>query len=198
MDEIAHSPRLPSLKGWALCVALLLGPSVLVWTVRLAALASGCAPTAGLCHGMALGAGLRDALNLAWVVSTSSILLVGLSLAATLLAFRAHRPLTGTLSMLALPLLAPMLPLLAVLFSRHDGCTLSSDGFGACDLWGAAMGMSFHTAAIARDVVFSIFPYTFALTMMLGVLGFCFARPKTPSEPHPMAHMGDRDDDPFQ
>jgi hypothetical protein len=197
MDEISHSPRLSSLKGWSLCAAVLLGPSVLVWTVRLAALASGCTPGPGLCRGLPLGAGLRDALDLAWVVPTSPLLLVALSLAATLLAFRARRPLTGTLSMLALPILTPMLPIVAVLFSRYDSCAISSDGLGACELWGAAMGMSFHNAAIARDVIFSIFPYTFALTMMLGVLGFCFARPKLPTQAQQAASMR-HDDEPFE
>ena len=82
-----------------------------------------------------------------------------------------------------------MLPILAVLFSRYDGCAVSPDGIGSCELWGASMGMAFHNAAIARDTVFGIVPYTFALTVMLGVLGFFFARPKASPEPHPMAKM---------
>lgn len=170
-------------------MAVLIGPSVLVWTVRLTALFAGCEPGPGLCRGMALGAGLRDTLGLAWVVSTNSLLLMALSLAATLLAFRACRPLIGTLSLVALPILAPMLPILAVLVSRSDGCAVSTDALGSCQLWGAGMGMSFHNAATARDVVYSIFPYTFALALMLGVLGFFFARPKAPPAPHPMAQM---------
>ena len=187
--EENHLSRGPSLRPWALCVAVMIGPSLLVWTVRLSALFAGCAPGPGACHGIPLGAGLRDALNLAWVVSTSSLLLVGLSLAATLLAFRAYRPLTGTLSLLSLPILTPMLPILVVLSARYDGCAVSPDGIGSCALWGASMGMAFHNAAIARDTVFGIVPYTFALTVMLGVLGFFFARPKAPPEPHPMAKM---------
>ncbi len=179
---------LHTLRPWALVVAVLLGPSVLVWTVRLTALFAGCGPGPGRCHGMALGAGLRDTLGLAWVVSTSPMLLMGLALAATLLAFRTCRPLLGTLSLLALPIFTPMLPILAVLASRYDGCAVSTDAFGSCQLWGAGMGMSFHNAAIACDVVYSIVPYTFALAVMLGILGFCFARPKAPA-PHPMAQM---------
>lgn len=177
------------MRPWALCVAVMLGPSLLVWTVRLSALFAGCAPGPGRCHGVPLGAGLRDALNLSWVVSTSSLLLVGLSLAAMLFAFRACRPLTGTLSLLALPILTPMLPILAVLSARYDGCAVSPDGIGSCALWGATMGMAFHNAEIARDTVFGIVPYTVALTFMLGVLGFFFARPKPPPEPHPMVKM---------
>lgn len=189
--------RGPTLTPWALCVAVLLGPGILVWTVRLGALVAGCAPGADLCRGTPLGAGLRDALNLAWVVPTSPLLLVGLSLAAMLLAFRAFRPLTGTLSLLVLPISTALIPILAVLSARYEGCAVSADALGNCQLWGAAMGMSFHNAEIARDVIFGIFPYTVALTMMLGVLGFFFARPKPPAETSAMEKMrhnlGDND-----
>ncbi len=180
---------LPSLKPWALIVAVMIGPAVLVWTVRLTALFAGCAPGPGLCRGMPLGAGLRDALNLSWVISSNSLLLVGLSLAATLFAFRACRPLAGTLSLLGLPILAPMLSILAVLSARYSGCVVSSEVLSGCQLWGADMGLSLHDATVARDVVYGVVPYTFALTVMLGVLGFCFARPKAPPEPPPMARM---------
>jgi hypothetical protein len=181
--------RRPTLRPWALVVAVLVGPSVLVWTVRLTALFAGCSPGPQQCHAMALGAGLRDTLGLAWVVSTNSLLLAGLSLTATLLAFRACRPLVGTLSLLTLPILTPMLPIVAVLASRYDGCAVSTDAFGSCRLWGANMAMSFHDATIARDVVYSTVPYTFALAVMLGILGFFFARPKETPAPHPMAQM---------
>ena len=167
-----------SLRAWALCVAVLIGPSVLVWAVRLTALFTGCAPGPGLCHGMTLGAGLRDTLGLAFLVASNAWLVVGLSLAATLIAFRACRPLLGTLSLASLPILAPMLPILAVLASRYHGC--SADTIGSCQMWGAAMGFTFRDAAAAREVLYSIYPYTFALTVMLGIIGFCFARPKPP------------------
>jgi len=188
MDEI-NASRAPSLTPWALCVTVLLGPALLVWAVRLAALFTGCAPGPDVCHGVPFGAGLRDALALNWVITTSGLLLIGLSLAATLLAFRAYRPLLGTLTLLVMPILAPILPIVAVLASRYDGCAVSNDAIGSCQLWGASMGMSFHNAAIARDVVYAIVPYTFSLAVMLGVLGFCFARPKAPPEPHGMAQM---------
>jgi hypothetical protein len=106
-----------------------------------------------------------------------------------LFAFRICRPLLGTLTMLVMPILAPILPILAVLASRYPDCAVSNDAIGSCQLWGAAMGMSFHNAAIARDVVYAIVPYSFALAAMLGVLGFCFARPKAPRELQAMAKM---------
>lgn len=174
---------------WALCVAVLIGPAMLVWFVRIVALAAGCAPGPALCRGLPIGAGLRDALNLSWAMSNNSLFLIGVSILATLLAFRAWRPLLGTLTLLVLPVLSMLLPLLAVLASRYADCPVSSDGIGSCQLWGAAMGVSFHNAAVARDTIYNVVPYTFALTVMLGVLGFCFARPKAPPPEHPMAHM---------
>jgi hypothetical protein len=187
--ELGQLPKRPSLTPWAVCVLLLLGPALLVWIVRATAFAAQCAPGPDPCHGMALGAGLRDTLMLSWAVSTNTLFLVGLSVIATLAAFRAWRPMLGTLTMLLLPILAPVLPILAVLLSRYDDCPVSTDGIGSCMLWGASMGMSFHNAPIARDLVYGIVPYTFALTVMLGVLGFFFARPRRLPPPHPMAHM---------
>jgi hypothetical protein len=174
---------------WTLCVVVLLGPSLLVWAVRAFAFAVQCDPGPAPCHGLPLGAGLRDALALSWSVSTSTLLVVGLSIVATLVAFRACRPLLGMISMLLLPILSPVLPMIAVLVSRYEDCPVSTDGIGSCELWGASMGMSFHNAAIARDFVYGIVPYTFALAVMLGLLGFFFARPRTASPLHPMQQM---------
>ena len=188
MDENPNPAR--SLLPWALCLAVLLAPGLLVWAVRLFALIAACAPGPGLCRGLALGAGLRDALMLAWLVATNAFLLIALSLAAALFAFRVCRPMTGTLSLLILPVASPLLPILAVLSARYDGCVISSDGVGNCLLWGATMGMSFHNAAIAHDVLFSVLPFSFALTVMLGVLGFVFARPK-PTGGHASASLHD-------
>lgn len=188
-DEIPSKPA-PKLTPWALCVAMLLGPSLLVWFVRLVTLAAGCAPGPDLCRGVAFGAGLRDALNLSWAVSTNTPFLIALSIVATLCAFRAWRPMLGTVSLLLLPVLSLLLPMLAVLASRYDDCAVSSDAIGSCQLWGSAMGMSFHNAALAPDIIYGVVPYTFSLTLMLGVLGFFFARPRPRQPVHPMAHMG--------
>jgi hypothetical protein len=179
----------PTLTPWAISVAVLLGPAALVWIVRAVGYAAQCAPGPALCHGMPLGAGLRDALSLSWAVSLNTWFLIGLSIFATLAAFRAYRPMLGTLTLLLLPILSLVLPMIAVLVSRYEDCPVSSDGIGSCMLWGAAMGMSFHNAAMARDLVYGIVPYTFALTVMLGLLGFFFAHPKPPAPPTPMEQM---------
>ena len=197
-EEIPKPVQKVTLTPWGLCVTVLLGPALLVWIVRGAAFAAQCEPGPGLCAGMPIGAGLRDALLLAWMVSTDALLLIGLSILATLAAFRACRPLLGTLSLLLLPILSPVLPMIAVLVSRYEDCPVSTDGIGSCVLWGASMGMSFHTAAIARDFVYGIVPYTFALTVMLGLLGFFFARPRAPAPPHPMEQMRRMTDGTFQ
>ena len=151
-----------ALTIWGVCVALLLGPSLLVWIVRGAAFAVQCEPGPELCHGMMLGGGLRDALMLAWGISTNVFFLIAVSIAATLL----------------LPILAPVLPMLAVVSSRYDDCSVNSDGIGDCTLWGAQMGMSFHTAASVPDILYALTPFSFALTLMLGLLGWFFARPR--------------------
>ncbi len=199
MEVGLHTDNRRSLTPWAICVLLLLGPSLLVWIVRLTAFAAQCAPGPQPCHGIPLGGGLRDALTLSWTVSTNTLFLIAVSIVATLAAFRAYRPMLGTLTLLLLPVLSLVLPMLAVLFSRYEDCPVSTDGIGSCMLWGASMGMSFHTAAQARDIVYGIVPYTFSLTVMLGVLGFFFARPRHVPPPHPMAQMrrfGDDDESP--
>jgi len=191
MDETEIPTKAaPTLTPWALCVAVLLGPAVLVWFVRIVTLAAQCAPGPGLCHGVAFGAGLRDTLALSWLVSTNAPVLIALSILATLLAFRAYRPMLGTLTLLLLPVLSLLLPMLAVLSARYEDCPVSTDAIGSCQLWGASMGMSFHNAALARDIIYAVVPYTFSLTVMLGVLGFFFARPPKVKPPHSMAHMG--------
>lgn len=186
-EETTRNGR--TLTPWALCLAVLLGPAMLVWFVRVVALAAGCAPGPGLCRGLPLGAGLRDTLTLSWAVCNNTAFLIGVSILATLLAFRACRPMLGTLTLLTLPVASLLLPLLAVYVTRYGDCPVSTDGIGSCLLWGASMGMSFHNAAVARDIVYNVLPYTFSLTVMMGVLGFVFARPKAAPPPHPMAHM---------
>jgi hypothetical protein len=192
MEGLEQNPKNKhvALTIWGVCVSLLLGPSLLVWIVRSAAYAVQCEPGPALCHGMMLGGGLRDALMLAWGVSTNTLFLVIVSIAATLAAFAAHRPLTGTLSLLLLPILALVLPMIAVLTARHGDCAVNSDGIGNCTLWGAQMGMSFHTAASVPDIIYGLMPYSFSLTLMLGLLGFFFARPRVDrSVPHLSAQM---------
>ncbi|MDE2184772.1 MAG: hypothetical protein KGJ78_17295 [Alphaproteobacteria bacterium] len=191
MEELGtpKSSKFNALMLWGLCVAVLLGPSVLVWTVRGAAYAANCAPGPQLCQGMPLGGGLRDALDLAWSIDTNMTILIGGSIIATLAAFFARKPMLGTLSLLLLPILSPVLPMLAVLASRYPDCPVSTDGIGSCLLWGSQMGMTFHTAAGVQDIIYAMFPYTFSLTLMLGLLGWFFARPREHAPPHAMAQM---------
>jgi ABC-type microcin C transport system permease subunit YejB len=169
---------------------LLLGPSLLVWIVRGVAYAAQCHPGPELCQGMMLGSGLRDTLALAWGVSTNTFFLIAVSIAATLAAFTARRPLLGTLSLLLLPILALVLPMFAVLTAHYNDCAVNNDGIGNCTLWGAQMGMSFHTAATVPDIIYGLMPFSFSLTLMLGLLGFFFARPRGHrSPPHLGAQM---------
>lgn len=189
-QELHSHHRHTALTIWGVCVTLLLGPSVLVWIVRGTAYGIHCVPGPDLCHGMSLGGGLRDTLSLAWAVSTNTFFLVATSIIATLAAFFARRPILGTLSLLFLPIMALVIPMLAVFTAKYDDCPVSSDGIGNCTLWGAQMGMSFHTAASVPDIIYGITPYSFALALMLGLLGWFFARPREQApKPHLSAQM---------
>lgn len=175
-DEAAR-PSLPyPICLWALGAGLLIGPSVLVWIVRLAAL--GCEPGPGLCHGLALGGGLRDTLALAWVIGSNTFLALVIALGSAVLALSVRRPLMASMGLLLLPIAAVALPSLAVVLSTYAGCQINEDGIGDCVLWGAKMGMSFHEAAVASSALYDTVPYSFALALMVGTIGFVFFRPK--------------------
>jgi hypothetical protein len=163
---------------WAICVAILIVPSLLVLFVRGTALALSCAPGPEVCHGLPLGGGLRDALNLAWFIAMDTFLSIAIAFLGALAALKARRPLMAALTMLVLPVLALVLPWLAVFTSLYPDCAPNEEGVGECVLWGAKMGMSVHNAAIAESVVFNIVSYTFALALMIGAIGLLFFRPR--------------------
>ena len=171
--------RHTALGIWAFMAAVFLLPSLLVWIVRATALALACAPGPQPCHGIALGGGLRDTLNLAWLGGTNTSFLVLLGIAAAITALCARRPLMAALSALVLPICALVLPTLAVFASTYNGCAVNEGGVGDCRLWGAQMGMSFHTAAMAPWLLYDIVPYAFAAAIMLGLIGWMFCREKT-------------------
>jgi len=158
------------------CAAVLLAPSLLVWFVRGVGLAAQCAPGPELCRGMTLGGGLRDTLDLAWILGSDTLLIVLIALVAAIAALCARRPLLAGLSLLLFPVAAVLLPMLAVSISRFDGCQVNESGVGDCVLWGAHMGMSLHRAAIANSALFDMVPYSFALALMIGAIGFLFFR----------------------
>jgi hypothetical protein len=161
---------------WLACTALLLAPSLLVWIVRGVAMAAQCVPGPDLCRGMTLGGGLRDTLDLSWILGSDMLLLVLISLVAAVAALCARRPLLAGLSLLLLPIAAVLLPIFAVSFSRFDGCQVNESGVGDCVLWGAHMGMSMHQAAIANGALLDMAPYSIALALMVGAIGFLFFR----------------------
>lgn len=171
-DEVpARVKRHTALNIWAACVAILLGPSLLVWIVRAVALGAQCAPGPDPCHGMMLGGGLRDSLSLAWTIGANMTILITLSLTAAIACLVVRRPLMAALSLLLLPPLALILPMLAVYISMYPDCPVSEAGIGDCTLWGAQMGMSFHAAASVQGLIFGFVPFTFALALMLGAIG---------------------------
>ena len=199
MDEEvpARVQRHTALNIWAACVAILLGPSLLVWIVRGVALGLHCAPGPELCHGMALGGGLRDALFLAWSVGTNTLILIALSLIAAVAALFARRPLIAALGLLLLPPLSLILPMAAVGSAMYPGCPVSEAGIGDCTLWGAQMGMSFHTAAAVQGLIYGFVPYTTALALMLGAIGM-FLMHARPASGHATANPHSISDDRFR
>lgn len=188
MERYEGEPRSQSRpyasRGWWLCAALLLGPSLLVWLVRLSALGMGCEPGPDLCRGIAVGVGLREALDLAWVVGSNSLASIAIAFAAAVLALKLRRALMASLSLMILPLAALVLPTLAVHTALYSGCEASAAGVGNCQLWGAQMGLSLQRAAMAPWIIYAIVPYSFALAFMIGAIGMLFFR-KRPESPTP-------------
>lgn len=174
-DQPVREPRI-AMRVWLLCAAILIGPSILVWTIRGIALAFSCMPGTGTCHGFDLGGALRLALNAAWFVGDNTFVALMIGFAASIAALFARRPLLAGLSVLLLPLGALMLPKYAVALSTYNGCPVNDAGVGDCLLWGSHMGMSFHRAALVPGLIYDVFPYSFALAMMVGVIGFIFCR----------------------
>jgi hypothetical protein len=179
-DEVRGRARSPVvLIVFILCLTVLLGPSLLVWVIRGVGFAAQCAPGPDLCKGMTLGGGLRDALSLSWGVGTDTLLVLVLTTIIAISCFAARRIVTGVLCLLLLPVLPSVLPMLAVFVSRFDGCEINADGVGDCTLWGAQMGRSFHMAAAVPDMIYGFVPYSFALALMIGLVGWFLARSKT-------------------
>ncbi len=182
-EEPPPAPSVPyALCVWVFCVALLVGPSVLIWLVRITALAAGCAPGPQLCRGMTMGGGLRDTLQLAWLIGSDALIGVVIALAAAVAALTIRKPLMAALSLLVLPLASILLPAIAVGISTYEGCQSNEDGIGDCSLWGAKMGMSFHTAAIAYASLYDAAPYILAVATMVAAIGFVFFRPRPANE----------------
>ncbi len=182
MHHFDPAPPPPPRKGaigvLIACAVLLLAPSFLVWFVRLIALAMQCAPGPGLCRGQALGGGLRDALDLAWIAGANPLIALTIAFGGSVAAMIARRPLAAGLSLLLLPIAAVILPTVAVGLSTYDGCQVNEAGVGDCTLWGAQMGMAFHTAARVPGMIYDIAPYSFALALMIGAIAFLFFRPE--------------------
>lgn len=173
---------------WTACIAALLGPSLIVWMIRGVAYATSCQPGPNACGSSLLGESLRYALSLAWVLPNNSLLLITIAIGATVAGFFMRRPLIAALCLLVLPIAALLVPMFAVYSAMYPGCDVNIDGVGNCTLWGAHMGMSFHTAAAVQGMVYDLAPYSFSLALMLGLLGWFFSQPR-PARPHATARM---------
>ena len=74
--------------------------------------------------------------------------------------------------------------MLAVYVSRYRGCDINPDGIGVCMFWGTAMGKAFHTAATVPDLIYGFVPYSFAIALIVGVVGWFVTRSRAISRPH--------------
>jgi len=161
---------------WLAIAAALLGPALLAWGVRGFAFVLSCEPGPAICHGMPLGNYLHSLLDLAWLIGTNTFETLMVALAAAIAALFAKRPLFAALTLLALPLAALILPSFAVFYSTYADCMPNEAGVGDCVLWGSHMGMAFHRAAMAPWIIYAIMPFAFALSLMVGAIGFVFCR----------------------
>jgi hypothetical protein len=181
--EIEQSRRRIAALVIGLCLTVLLGPSLLVWAVRGAGFVTGCAAGAQPCHGAMLGWGLQASLTLAWLIGTNVVLLIALAIITAAACFATRRPLAGGMALLFMPILPSLLPMLAVYLSRYPGCDINPDGIGTCMFWGTPMGRAFHTAATVPDLIYSFAPYSFAIALVVGVIGWFLMRSKATSRP---------------
>ena len=132
---------------------------------------------------MTLGGGLRDTLAFSWVIGSSTFLALLIALVSAVPPLSVRKPLMAAMGLLLLPISAVLLPIVAVYVSMYDGCQINEDGIGDCVLWGAKMGMSFHEAAVTSTNLIDTVPYSFALALMVGAVGFIFFRPKGRAKP---------------
>jgi len=129
------------------------------------------------------GSGLQTSLTLAWWIGTHVVLLIALSIITAAACFAMRRPVAGGTSLLFLPILPSVLPMLAVYLSRYPGCDINPDGIGTCMFWGTPMGKAFHTAATVPDLIYSFAPYSFAIALVAGVIGWFLMRSKATNRP---------------
>jgi hypothetical protein len=187
-QELPRSPRVPpALYVWAVCAGVLIGPSLLVWLVRLLALATHCGPGPDPCGGMILGIPMRDTLGLASAFGSDQALGLAIAFAAAIAALWLRRPLLACLSVLILPICAVELPALAVDLSTYGACQVSEDGPLPCALWGADVGPIFHRTALAAATFYDTVPYATALALMVAVIGYAFLRPRPAGRHSPQA-----------
>ena len=177
-----HSPCRAT-RIWLVLSLGLLAPSIGVWLLRGTAFAFHCVPGPQPCSAlpawMPLGQSLRGALDLAWALALNDNLLLAGGIAAAVAALCARRPVAAFVSAVSLAPASLLLPVLAVSSATYAGCAANEGGVGDCRLWGTSMGMSFHNAAVAPWVLYTLAPYCAAAAVMLGLVGLIFVRRRT-------------------
>ena len=168
--------RVLACRIWWFGLAALLVPAAVAWIFRGVGYALHCAPQAATCipapfTGM-LGFALKGTLDLAWFVGATPPMTLGLTVFTGLAAVVAAHPARAAGTMFAAPLMALLLPVGLVGVSTYEGCIVNENGLGNCVLWGANMGMTFHRAAIAPELIYSYTPLAVSGALVAGFLGW--------------------------
>jgi hypothetical protein len=176
-DEVKRNGAAAVAMGiWFAGLAVMLVPAIVAWIVRVVGYAVHCEPSAPQCLGSPfdaiLGAILRGSLDLSWLVSTTVPFTLGITFLAALAAVVALRPVTAALTVLIAPLAAILLPTFIVGATTYDGCQINPDGLGDCKVWGEPMGMAFHTAATATQLLYTYTPIVAAGALVVGLFGW--------------------------
>ncbi|MGQ0741336.1 MAG: hypothetical protein ACT4OG_03445 [Alphaproteobacteria bacterium] len=162
-------------RVWIAGLAILLAPAIAAWALRGIGFILQCDPAAASCLGepfdTVLAAALRGSLDLAWFVSTTVPLALGIVFLAAMAAIIALRPVSAGLTVLIAPLAVLLLPILLINATRYDGCQINADGLGECTVWGQPMGMSFHSAEIAPQFIYTYAPLAVSGAVVIGLLG---------------------------
>jgi hypothetical protein len=182
MDTAPRTPRRKrgfrslATHVWAYTLAAMLVPVLAAFALRGIAYAMHCEPAAASCFAppfaTMMGAALKGLLEFAWFTGATLPITMCLTVIAGVAAIAAGRPLAASGSVLMAPLAALLLPVALVGMTTYEGCAIDRNGIGECVLWGQSMGVAFHKAAIAPELLYSYTPLCVSGAVMAGLLAW--------------------------
>jgi len=161
---------------WLLGVLAFAAPALAGWAILGTGHFHGCVFGAAACAtGPQLGTLFKQSLDVAWIVGLNAAVLVPLGAVVALAAILARSPGRAFIGVFGGPTAALFLPILVVASAMYPGCRVDEGG-GSCTFWGAAMGDSFSTAAVAPWLVYIIPPVAFAAALAVMLIAFVVKR----------------------